>query len=106
MTNKEAKWELEHIYGMVAPDVQRALDLAIKALEERPTGKWVVDIIGRKGDKTTIMRFKCSNCGNVISWLPGGEKYPTKESFLNAHPWCFCGASMKRRKEKKNEKLL
>lgn len=62
-------------------------------IEERPTGKWVVDIIGHKGDKTTIMRFKCSNCGTVISWIPG-EKYPTKESFLNAHPGCFCGARM------------
>ena len=58
------------------------------------TGKWVVDIIGYKGDKTTSMRFKCSNCGTIISWIPG-EKYPTKESFLDAHPWCFCGAKMK-----------
>lgn len=65
----------------------------VPADEERPTGKWVVDIIGHKGDKTTIMRFKCSNCGTVISWIPG-EKYPTKESFLNAHPGCFCGARM------------
>ena len=100
MTNKEAKWELEHIYGMVAPDVQRALDVALKAIEKRPIGKWLVDIIGQKGDKTTIMRFKCSNCGNIISWLPG-EKYPSKELFLNAHPWCFCGADM--REERKNE---
>ncbi len=36
MTNEQAKWELEHIYGMVAPDVQRALDIAIDALNLMP----------------------------------------------------------------------
>ena len=33
MTNERAKWELEHIYGMVAPDVQRALDVALKGIK-------------------------------------------------------------------------
>lgn len=33
MTIKEAIVNLNHIYGMVAPDIQRSLDLAIKALE-------------------------------------------------------------------------
>lgn len=31
----EAIANLNHIYGMVAPDIQRSLDLAIKALEEK-----------------------------------------------------------------------
>lgn len=35
MTNKEAIWNLEHIYGFVSSDIQRSLDLAIKALEEK-----------------------------------------------------------------------
>lgn len=34
MTNKEAIANLNHIYGIVSPDIQRSLDLAIKALEE------------------------------------------------------------------------
>ena len=33
MTNKEAISNLERIYGIVSPDIQRSLDLAIKALE-------------------------------------------------------------------------
>ena len=33
MTNKEAISNLKHIYGIVSPDIQRSIDLAIKALE-------------------------------------------------------------------------
>lgn len=33
MTNSEAIANLNHIYGIVSPDIQRSLDLAIKALE-------------------------------------------------------------------------
>lgn len=36
MTNKEAISNLNQIYGIVSPDIQRSLDLAIKALEEKP----------------------------------------------------------------------
>ena len=39
MTNKEAIANLNHIYGFVSSDIQRSLDLAIKALEERPQGE-------------------------------------------------------------------
>jgi len=39
MTTKEAIANLNHIYGIVSPDIQRSLDLAIKALEERPQGE-------------------------------------------------------------------
>ena len=34
MTNHEAISNLNHIYGMVAPDIQRSIDVAIKALEK------------------------------------------------------------------------
>lgn len=34
MTNSEAIANLNHIYGMVSPDIQRSLDAAIKALED------------------------------------------------------------------------
>jgi hypothetical protein len=38
MTDKEAISNLNQlIYGIVSPDIQRSLDLAIKALEEKPT---------------------------------------------------------------------
>ena len=45
MDNKEAIANLNHIYGMVAPDIQRSIDVAIKALE-RPQGEWEKDNIG------------------------------------------------------------
>jgi len=35
MTNKEAIANLNHIYGMVAPDIQRSLDVAFKAMEKQ-----------------------------------------------------------------------
>lgn len=34
ITNSEAISNLNHIYGIVSPDIQRSLDVAIKALEE------------------------------------------------------------------------
>jgi len=37
MTNQQAIWELEHIYGMVSNKVQKALDVAIKAIKEQST---------------------------------------------------------------------
>lgn len=40
ITNEEAIANLNHIYGMVSPDIQRSLDVAIKALEERPQGEF------------------------------------------------------------------
>ena len=40
MTNSEAISNLNHIYGIVSSDIQRSLDLAIKALEEKPQGEW------------------------------------------------------------------
>lgn len=45
MTNKEAIANLNHIYGIVSPDIQRSFDLAIEALEERSQGKWIEPII-------------------------------------------------------------
>ena len=74
MTNSEAISNLNHIYGIVSPDIQRSLDVAIKALEEiptiyefkgcdnceleRPQGKWVK--IGDLG-----LAYKCNKCGEV-----------------------------------------
>lgn len=92
MTNKEAISNLNHIYGMVAPDIQRSLDLAIYALEqiapvmkggeERPQGKWIFDTqniaLGTFGVRNNI----CSECRHTTKY-----KYP----FC---PWC--GAEMER----------
>lgn len=73
MTNSEAISNLNHIYGIVSPDIQRSLDLAIKALEtptvyefkgcdncelERPKGEW--EKIGDIG-----LAYKCNKCGEI-----------------------------------------
>lgn len=50
MNNKEAIANLNHIYGMLAPDIQRSLDVAIKALGERPQG----DLISREALKEKL----------------------------------------------------
>ena len=41
MTDKEALYNLNHIYGIVSPDIQRSLDIAIKYIEERMQGAWI-----------------------------------------------------------------
>lgn len=62
MTNKEAIINLNHIYGIVSPDIQRSLDLAIKALEEHPT-----DISTRKAS------------ASESKWIPITYRSMTKE---------------------------
>lgn len=57
ITPKEAIENLNHIYGMVAPDIQRSLDVAIKALERpQETSEWVND-----SDNIPI----CLKCGEI-----------------------------------------
>ena len=79
MTNKEAISNLNHIYGMVAPDIQRSLDVAIKALE-RPQGEWIYE---RPNGKTYSDFVFCSVCH--------------KHGGFNKTNFCpNCGASMKK----------
>ena len=58
ITPKEAIANLNHIYGMVAPDMQRSLDVAFKCMEESPQGasEWVND-----SDGLPI----CQKCGEI-----------------------------------------
>lgn len=51
MTNKEAIEKLKEILFMTGN--KEALDLAIKALEERPQGEWI----------DTGLEYKCNKCG-------------------------------------------
>lgn len=48
ITNQEAIANLNHIYGMVAPDIQRSIDIAIKALEEKE------DSVNENNDQDTV----------------------------------------------------
>lgn len=89
MTNKEAITNLNHIYGIVSSDIQRSLDIAIKAIEERPQGEWVeVEKQGRTGDGRifTYTIVVCSECG---------EQYD-----LEGEKFCpNCGADMRGKEE-------
>lgn len=79
MTNKEAISNLNQIiYGIVSPDIQRSLDLAIKALEERPQGEW---------GKWIVTEIQCPNCFEYFEV----DCYSTGE--LNKCP--NCGADMR-----------
>ena len=60
LTNKEAIANLNHIYGIVSPDIQRSLDVAIKALEEK--AEW---------DKLKLI---CANEGVVVYKVRGEEE--------------------------------
>ena len=79
MTNEEAIFNLNHIYGIVSPDVQRSLDLAIKALEEKPQGEW---------GKWIIAEIQCPNCFEYFET----DCYSMEE--LNECP--SCGADMRK----------
>lgn len=60
MTKKEAISNLNQIYGFVSSDIQQSLDLAIKALEERPQGEW----IDQDFDDLKISDYRCNQCGH------------------------------------------
>ena len=78
ITPKEAIANLNHIYGMVAPDIQRSIDVAIKALE-RPQGEW---------GKWIISEIQCPNCFKYFEV----DYYSAEE--LNKCP--NCGADMRK----------
>lgn len=56
-------------FDRTTPKERQALDLAIKALEERPQGEWIVD-----EDNGILKYMKCSNCGKVAEWLDDGRQ--------------------------------
>lgn len=65
MTNKEAISNLNHIYGIVSPDIQRSLDVAFKALEEQPRetlkniiSEEITRKYGRWDKKVTVAEFE------------------------------------------------
>ncbi len=95
MTNSEAISNLNHIYGIVSPDIQRSLDVAIEALEERPQDKWtpVSEGLPKQANKAYLVTidygdgvaFSCQrfffgkgigwNDSGVLAWMPLPEPY-------------------------------
>lgn len=64
MTNEEAaailESEAEYLYSQDEPYNRQAFNMAIEALQERKTGKWV------RADSYNT--FKCSVCGNFLNF--------------------------------------
>ena len=93
ITPKEAIANLNHIYGMVAPDIQRSLDVAIKALEEKEwipvserlpekKGWYEATFISVTGARTVALAFYSDRIEDfavavdgVIAWKPLPEPY-------------------------------
>ena len=110
MTNKEAVEVLKEELLLINPndlgdaDIEKwakALDLAIKALEERPTGKWVSvkDRLPEKWKEVIVTDIETYNtyvswyCGNgvwrcdngafkdrIVAWMPLAEPYKETEN--------------------------
>ncbi len=89
MTNKEAIEFLKIIDSRYPSSLETtfgdeceliALNIAIKALEERPQGEWIYEYDDF---------YHCSKCGHVICTEWG------KLSFKKNFPFCHCGAEMK-----------
>ena len=96
MTNKEAiRRILDHkrVHSLNEPRavlINEALDLAIKALEERPQGEWVfIDILEDDNfpmDKGSEI-YECSVCGRRI--------WTFSKDLTTFYPFCHCGADMR-----------
>lgn len=87
MTNKEAIeqliWVRKRICDITySPESFEAINLAIKALEERPKGEWIerVEHRGCYLGVKTVYSYTCPFCG-------------VKE--YEKHPFCYCGADMR-----------
>lgn len=84
---------IEHYFSK---DEETALDLAIKALEERPQGKWI-----KEDDEHLKGWYRCSECGRRVEDLTddivihaGCEDY----TVADIYPYCHCGADMRGKK--------
>ena len=92
MTNSEAISNLNHIYGIVSSDIQRSLDLAIKALEERPQDcsdckRYDFPYFEIKFDKEQkqelVDKAKAGILANIETERPQGEWIKVKEERMS-----------------------
>lgn len=68
ITPKEAIANLNHIYGIVSPDIQRSLDVAIKVLENQTTEG---DLISREALKEAISKVVAEERKEDERWAAG-----------------------------------
>lgn len=93
MTNSEAISNLNHIYGIVSSDIQRSLDLAIKALEERQQDcsdckRYDFPYFEVKFDKEQMQELVDKAKAEVLAsielgeWIPVSERLPEKKGYF------------------------
>lgn len=86
ITPKEAIANLNHIYGMVAPDIQRSLDVAIKVLENQPTEGDLISREALKKDLISYVRdkfeFVCLSC--VLDEIDNAQAVPQVTVFTES----------------------
>lgn len=107
MTNKEAIEELKPLtklrvendigtFPMVYTSAQvEALNMAIKALEERPTGEWILERIYYDNYHMIDNNiFYCSICGRRVTTTA------SKATVAVVYPFCHgCGTKMEEKSE-------
>lgn len=85
MTNKEAISNLEHIYGIMSPDIQRSLDVAFKALEEKPTVSFAInpDYVTelQEHNKELIKQLEEVE-RSQDKWIPVSERLPSHNEYI------------------------
>lgn len=121
MTDSEAIANLNHIYGVVSPDIQRSLDVAFKALEEKPTVNFAInpdyvtelqehnkelikqleEVERPQGEwiKVKEERMSINMSGEIATRYKCskcGRTITILPSKLTDYPFCHCGADMRK----------
>jgi hypothetical protein len=66
-----------------------AVKMAIEALQERKTGKWIEQAV-----HNTYADYRCSECGRTETIYYAFGYIPTQERVVEKFPYCHCGAKM------------
>jgi len=101
MTNEQAIRELNRIYMMLSEDMKKALDMAIKALEQEPkTGHWIdmdegfspCECSECKSVEFIKSKF-CPNCGcRMVSPQESDHKCHTCKHYTSGERDGSCGS--------------
>jgi len=90
MTNREAINQISRNKSVFKYDTAmlEALDFAIKALEERPQGEWVLQTHERFNSGNELYKYYCNKCGHKEEHAYSDSKLPN---------FCEnCGADMQK----------
>ena len=101
MTNKEAIQILRCSgYTSNPIEIDKAIELACKALEERPTGEWI-----KEESKSLEGMYRCSVCGRRVEDLTDDLRIHAgleDSTIADIYPFCHCGADMRGEKNEIN----